>query len=201
MTTFQDKIKEGWQDFMQEKPAINYAIPDKLLPSEEYAKVFIEKVFNDFDPVIADKGFKWIPEYNNLVKYLCHTGHKGLCLMGECGTGKSTILKYVIPIAFRGFDKILTPESCYHLHHKYDKIIPRRYILLDEVGKEREGNDFGIRYNMIANIFGLAEDEKKALFITTNLKLKDIPTKYGEAAFDRFPKLFHVIDFKTSSLR
>jgi DNA replication protein DnaC len=182
-------------------PHFNYLVPQKFFATKQIALEFIKQCFIRYDPAITEQNYEKLPEYDKVADYLCETKYQGLAMLGECGTGKSNILKFVLPKAYKMFNKIAKPASCYHLHNQYDKIIPNQIIILDEVGVERIGNDYGIRYNMIANIIGLCEDERKALFFTSNLNYKQIFDNYGKRSLDRISKRCKIIEFESKSLR
>lgn len=174
-----------------------------LRNSVDYANQFIKQVFIRMDPAITEKKYVHIPEYNSLASYLINTKNKGLLLIGECGTGKSNILKNIIPMVYRMRDKIVFPVSCYDIHKidVYETARRRRHLLLDEIGVETNINDYGEKFNPVERLINISEDENKALFATTNLSLQELAERYGKRAYDRISKRCAVIEFKTKSLR
>jgi DNA replication protein DnaC len=56
------------------------------------------KAFKYYDKTIVE--YKHLSAYDEIIDWMVDTKGKGLILMGECGLGKSTILKSVIPAIF-----------------------------------------------------------------------------------------------------
>ena len=77
-----------------------------------------------------------------------------MILMGECGLGKSTILKYVIPAIFHTkLNKVLNCIPAKELG-QIDRD-EKPFIVIDDLGTESIKNDLGfiIRLNKGANFF------------------------------------------------
>ena len=99
--------------------------------------------------------------------------------MGECGLGKSTILKYVIPAIFN--TKINKALKC--VPTKELGPIDRNekpFILTDDLGTESIRNDFGTIIDAVADAISYAEDSSKILLTSTNLTPKALKIKYDK---------------------
>lgn len=186
-------------------------VPDFFIRnSTDYARELIKQVFCKFDPAIDESNYEHLPEYDKLCNYLINTQGKGLLLAGNPGTGKSNIIKHLVPMLYRMREKNVFSVSCYDLHKPqdekskltiYDAARIRRHIILDEMGVEINVNDYGEKFNPVERLINLSDDENKALFISTNLSDGEIFNRYGKRAFDRLTKRTLKIEFTTKSKR
>ena len=119
--------------------------------------------------------------------------------MGECGLGKSTILKYVIPAIFHTTrSKVLNCIPAKELGQIERNEKP--FIVIDDLGTESIKNDFGTRVDYVADAISYAEDSSKTLLISTNLTPKQLQSKYDERTLDRLRRC-KVVKFEGESLR
>lgn len=62
---------------------------------------------------------------------------KGLLLFGNCGRGKSLLVRYAIPMLLRKFaNRIVTVVDCGSQSVNIDDVIKRKFITLDDMGVE-----------------------------------------------------------------
>jgi DNA replication protein DnaC len=190
MRTIEDTFKDA--DFLQSKDFKRY----KLGTREELKEMFV-KAFNHYDNTIDE--YKHLPAYDEVINWLMDTKGKGLFLMGECGLGKSTILKYVIPAIFHTKkNKVLKCVPAKELGQIDRNEKP--FILIDDLGTENIKNDFGTKIDAVADAISYAEDSSKTLLITTNLTPKALRAKYDERTLDRLRRC-KVVTFDGESLR
>ena len=105
------KIEDTFKitDFLKPKVKNRYRLGTK----EELKEMFV-KAFIYYDRTIDEYNHK--TEYDKIIDWMVDTKGRGLMLMGDCGTGKSTILNYVIPAIFRTItNKILRSVSAKEL--------------------------------------------------------------------------------------
>jgi len=190
MRTIEDTFKNA--DFLQPKVYNIY----HLGTQEEIKEMFI-KSFEYYDKTIDT--YKHLPAYDEIIDWMVDTKGKGLILMGECGLGKSTILKYVIPAIFRTkLNKVLRSTPAKELG-----VIERNkspFTIIDDLGTESIKNDYGTKIDAVADAIADAEDSSKTLIITTNLTPKSFKERYDERTLDRLRNC-KVVIIKGESLR
>ena len=190
MRTIEDTFKQA--DFLKPKVYNRY----KLGTKEELKEMFI-KAFKYYDRTI-DK-YEHLHSYDEIIDWMVDTKRKGLILMGECGLGKSTILKYVIPAIFhktRG--KVLNCIPAKELGQIDRNEKP--FIVIDDLGTESIKNDFGTRVDYVADAISYAEDSSKTILTSTNLTPIQLQSKYDERTLDRLRRC-KVVKFEGESLR
>jgi DNA replication protein DnaC len=176
----------------------------------ETCKNALTECFLDTDKTIVS--FQWLPEYNEIVEWMVDTKGKGLLLMGDCGRGKSSILRSVIPLLFEiYFNKNIKPISAKELSLPdpqrgkktigWHEIAKRWCYDIDELGKEDAESNYGERFEPFTKIIDEAENWIKLVFISTNLTKEQLLQRYGERSFDRLVRLCKVIEFKGCSFR
>lgn len=145
--------------------------------------------------------FKMLPEYSAIVDWMVNNDGKGLCLWGDCGRGKSTIVTGVIPLLFLMRGKVVRPELAQSIPSTVNALMSVRIVCIDEVGTEPMVNDFGEKYEGFNAIMNVAEDRLKLVFITTNLLPQQILDRYGERTVERIKRLCKLVHFNGDSLR
>ena len=190
MRTIEDTFKNA--SFLHPKDYKRY----KLGTREELKEDFV-KAFKHYDKTIVE--YKHLAAYDEIIDWMVDTKQKGLILMGECGLGKSTILKYVIPAIFhttRNKVLICIPAKELSIIERNEK----PFILIDDLGTENIKIDFGTRIDAIADAISYAEDSSKILLTSTNLTPKALKIKYDERTLDRLRRC-KVVKFEGESLR
>ena len=190
MRTIEDTFKNA--EFLQPKVYNRY----KLGTHKELKEDFI-KAFKHYDKTIVE--YKHLAAYDEIIDWMVDTKRKGLILMGECGLGKSTILKYVIPAIFHAkLNKVLICIPAKELGPIERNEKP--FILIDDLGTESIKIDFGTRVDYVADAISYAEDSSKTLLTSTNLTPKALKIKYDERTLDRLRRC-QVVTFYGESLR
>ena len=188
------KIEDTFKitDFLQPKVKNRYRLGTK----EELKEMFV-KAFIYYDRTIDEYNHK--TEYDNIIDWMVDTKGRGLMLMGDCGTGKSTILNYVIPAIFRTItNKILRSVSAKELGAVERNKSP--FIIIDDLGTESIKNDYGTKIDAVADAISYAEDSSKTLLVTTNLTPKALDDRYSDRTLDRLRKC-KVVVIKGKSFR
>lgn len=166
----------------------------------EQCKEMFKNAFVGTDKTINK--FEFLPEYEAIINWLMDTKGKGLCLVGDCGRGKSSILMGVLPMLFLlKFNKNLHVYHADDLPDKIQEILTRPLIAIDELGVEPMVNNYGEKYEGFNRIINLAEKEMRLLFITTNLNSDQILERYDIRTWERINRLCTVIKFKGESYR
>ena len=151
---------------------------------------------------LKEKGFKWNPAYDIICSYMADNENKGLVMVGSCGTGKSIILNSALPILFNMSRFVMCPVTAYDLSaHNFRKLLQRKFIAIDEIGREFIGNDYGSKFEMLEIIADHCEKNGKLLFLTSNLSYEALLTRYGEPCIDRLKKICKWVEFTGESCR
>jgi len=168
----------------------------RLGTREDLKEMFI-KAFKYYDKTIVE--YKHLAAYDEIIDWMVDTKGKGLMLMGECGLGKSTILKFVIPAIFHTTrNKVLNCIPAKELGPIERNEKP--FILIDDLGTESIKNDFGTRIDAVSDAISYAEDSSKTILTSTNLTPKQLKSKYDERTLDRLRRC-KVVKFEGESLR
>jgi len=155
------------------------------------------KAFKYYDKTIVE--YKHLPAYDEIIDWMVDTKRKGLILMGECGLGKSTTLKYVIPAIFHTIrGKVLNCIPAKELGQIERNEKP--FIVIDDLGTESIRIDFGTRIDAVSDAISYAEDSSKTLLTSTNLTPIQLQSKYDERTLDRLRRC-KVVKFEGESLR
>jgi DNA replication protein DnaC len=165
---------------------------------------------------IADKLY-WVDEYSQIIEWMetniVNGKNKGLLLSGGVGIGKTVIANKVIGEIIRnekktmqpGFDKInlrffrmqnlsIDRENEDYFYKNIVQIKFNMYIL-DDVGTEQIGNNYGSKFEMFSNIVDELYNMKKLSIITTNLTLPQMGERYGLRTIDRLNEMCKIVDF------
>ena len=190
MRTIEDTFKNA--EYLQPKVYNRY----KLGTREELKEMFV-KAFKYYDKTIVE--YKHLPAYDEIIDWMVDTKRKGLILMGECGLGKSTTLKYVIPAIFHTIrGKVLNCIPAKELGQIERNEKP--FIVIDDLGTESIRIDFGTRIDAVSDAISYAEDSSKTLLTSTNLTPIQLQSKYDERTLDRLRRC-KVVKFEGESLR
>ena len=146
------------------------------------------------------EGAVWQPEYEELTD----NKGRGLWLCGECGRGKTLIGAKILPVLFNFYHfprKTISLYDAKDLNSKFDDIVTKHIIYIDDVGKESVEVSYGNRNLRFPDIVDEAEKKGKLLMFSTNLSQEKIVEKYGERTVDRLRAITKKIVFRGKSLR
>ena len=141
----------------------------------------------------------------------------GILLCGECGNGKSTLLKafqqllnfLAIPYPDgQGNHGIHITDSKYVAYlgktdyKAFIQLSQKNMLGIDDLGTEpREVMDFGNVVTPVIDLLTKRYDEQLFTIITTNLTPKQIREHYGDRIADRLNEMIEKIVFKNDSYR
>lgn len=168
---------------------VNIAIPD--------AKSVLWRGLNYF----TGKA-EWLPEYEEIGRWLSGNRGRGLLCYGNCGRGKSLICWKIIPLLLNHYcRKIVSCYDAQQMNADIDAVKAKHIIYIDDVGTENVSVKFGEKRLAFCEIVDEAEKRGKLLMLTTNLSLDQIAEKYGERTMDRLTAITTRVLFKGKSLR
>ena len=145
---------------------------------------------------------KWLPEYDNVAKWLENNNGRGIFMYGNCGRGKSLLGRYVIPaILLKYCGKVTSVFDIQEMNKNIDLVMSKQIISLDDIGTEEMINNFGNKRLAFAEIMDAAEKQGKLMIISTNLTQNEIIEQYGDRILDRIKSITERILFNGESLR
>lgn len=150
------------------------------------------------------EGAVWQQEYEEVAEWLTDNKGRGLWLCGECGRGKTLIGAKILPVLFNFYHfprKIISLYDAKDLNSKFDDIVKKHIIYIDDVGKESVEVNYGNRNLRFPDIVDEAEKKGKLLMFSTNLSQEKMVEKYGERTVDRLRAITKKIVFRGKSLR
>lgn len=150
------------------------------------------------------EGAVWQQEYEEVAEWLTDNKGRGLWLCGECGRGKTLIGAKILPVLFNFYHfphKTISLYDAKDLNSKFDDIVKKHIIYIDDVGKESVDVNYGNRNLRFPDIVDEAEKKGKLLMFTTNLSHEKMVEKYGERTVDRLRAITKKIVFRGKSLR
>lgn len=182
-------------EHLDEKMVIREAKTFRINNREMVKKLFKE-AFLLTDKTV--KEFTWIPEYDEIVDWLCDSQGVGICLAGSNGRGKSNIINAVIPLIFKAIHrKVLTPHNAREL---YDKRMEWA-VVIDDIGQDSVVRNYGNSIDPVELAICHCEERMKLLIMSTNLNREQLLNRYGMRIVDRVNRLCRVIVFKGESFR
>lgn len=166
----------------------------RIEQSEQCMRAFLKKMLGE--------SYIWLPQYDRIADWLTDNRGRGLLLMGNCGVGKTLMCCYVIPGIIKiQMNKVFFPVSAQNIHKHMPSLMKDELCIVDDIGIEVPGNEYGIRHNDFVELVENAENTKKVLILTTNLNSKELTERYGERVVDRLRVLVRCIQIPGNSLR
>lgn len=146
-------------------------------------------------------GFTWEPVYDALADWATHTDGRGLFLYGAVGTGKTFLATIYAALAYVYHGALFTIVAGQELNSRADDIIRDRFLLVDDAGVEDVRNNYGSKSYVLSDLVDMAERRGSFLIITTNLKIGELQSKYGQRTYDRLTELCQPVCFAGASHR
>lgn len=143
---------------------------------------------------------------------------RGLWLMGNMGTGKSTLMRAIAHFCAVYSDP-RSPNLPRHMYWRHAKDIASGYeergaaylthlcenidtLIIDDLGTEPAATlRYGNALNVVEEILSRRYDKRKMTMVTTNLKMEEIRKNYRDRIFDRVRESFNVLEFLGTSHR
>lgn len=147
---------------------------------------------------------------------------KGLLLYGPCGTGKSSIFDIIQNISKKNnlvqlwFTNISVHQVVneFNKENKQNKLVGAESVVekysygkvhFDDLGTEKEVQAWGIKENLFDRILQIRYNSFKEkgtkTFVTTNLSIKELESKYCKQVKDRLYQMFNFIPLDGISRR
>ena len=130
----------------------------------------------------------------------------GLMIVGDVGTGKTTLMKAVVR-TFADYKKRAEMLSACDIrdyavnrdtageYGRLKKYVP--ILAIDDLGTEGATfKDYGNALHPMAELIAARYDNNAPTFITTNLTMTDISEQYGKRMRDRLAEMCHVVRFE-----
>lgn len=149
--------------------------------------------------------YEWLPCYDSLAKVVGNNQQKGVLILGDNGTGKTTmekILQRIIVAYFSlvtGRDVTCSFVSAYDMKSAWEHYCA--YQIIDDVGMENFSKTYGEQHDYFSQIVDRAEQKGQLLVCSSNLDLEEFAKKYGGRTFDRMKKIFNIVRFSGKSMR
>lgn len=177
---------KDFDDVFQQMKQFSMPLPgDKVQIQLKDATVILENALKCFLK-FENKELKWLPEYDEVADWLTDNKGRGLFLYGNCGRGKSLMVRYVLPaILLKYFNKIVNVYDMRELNVELDNALEKRILTLDDVGVEEVVNVYGNKRLAFAEMMDAAEKDGKLVIISSNLQEDDLRTQYGFRVVDR----------------
>lgn len=161
-----------------------------------------------------DKEFIWIEEYEQVLDWMMDNKGRSLCLAGNCGTGKSLILKiisYIITEASQNLPYECTSRKNLRLYsgdmiNTTNKTIGHILdfacvLAIDDVGTEDVSTIFGQKIDRFPKIIERIESHGGTIAFSTNLNGEQMKERYGTRTTDRLRHICKFVVFKGKSMR
>lgn len=200
MTT---KQQQGWRTCREHKAELVYRDFIKRLqiycfPEEFILTVEIKEIVGQISLWYSnDKRFKGDDK-------------KGIILRGNCGTGKTMIVKTLLDMIEFGDKRVAILINVRDLQDLYIKndiekintLKNRFLIIIDDLGVENPDiKNYGNILEPFNDLFDYRYRNRMETILTTNLTLEKIKQFYGDRILDRFKEMFNEYLFTEKSLR
>lgn len=149
-----------------------------------------------------NKKMQWLPEYEEVADWLSGNKGRGIFLYGNCGRGKSLMVRYILPaIILQQCHKVVNVYDIQEMNSQLDTLLTKSLIALDDIGSEEVVNSYGNRRLAFAEIMDAAEKQHKLILISSNLDEQGLRNRYGDRTLDRIKATTRRILFRGESLR
>lgn len=151
---------------------------------------------------LEGRSLQWLPEYDHVADWLADNGGRGLFLYGNCGRGKSLLVRYALPaILLQQCRKVVAVYDIQEMNADPDGVMKKSLIALDDIGTEEPINHYGNRRLAFAEIVDVAEKQSKLLLVSSNLNEVQLRQTYGDRTLDRIRATTERILFRGESMR
>lgn len=229
------KHSDYWDQVFKEQPKIQFSVTfDKL------KEVFIQQYEADFGPFnqeyfhLVDPILKYFSKDKDFIN--CETLYqegniepsfdKGLMLIGDFGTGKSSTMRTLHKV-FQRTPLIFAPYSAKKIVEEYEVLsnkerkkyldmLEQKVIYIDDLKTERTTNNYGVKFNILDHILFTRAENGVKTFVTCNYRsrtngqevtdlvsysLVEFKQIYSPQVYDRIFSMFNILEFQGKSLR
>lgn len=173
-------------------------VPDTVRVSIQNSKELLSRGVKYF----AGDSAQWLPEYDEVARWLTNNEGRGLFCYGNCGRGKTMICCKIIPLLLNHYcRKLVTYYDAQQMNADIETVKAKHILCIDDIGTENISVKYGERRLAFSEIVDEAEKKGKLLILTTNLSLEEVSAKYGERTMDRLIAITKPVKFKGQSLR
>jgi DNA replication protein DnaC len=185
------QLKEEGAPILESAPTIKIPNADEIFHG--WMKYILSQTGKEYLP---------LPVYDEVIDYLKDSKGKGLLLVGNCGTGKTLITRYLFPIIFKMMRYHLSVFDATDLIKRPDEVLQPRFVAVDDLGTEATiANKFGQQRKPADELFDSIEKCGKLGFFSTNLSAQQLIDKYGQRSYDRLIGCTRQIIFTGESFR
>ena len=144
-------------------------------------------------------------EYDPIIEWLSDNEGLGIAIMGNPGSGKTIITRFVIPYIL---------HKARNLNVKYFNAIDikksadikaiysdNKIIAIDDIGVEEVVSEYGSKIDAFPEIMDRVEKDNKLLIINTNLDQESFKKRYGVRAYDRLKSCLKPVVLTNKSFR
>ena len=158
------------------------------------------RLYNGFKYFCGENA-QWLPEYEEVAKWMTDNEGLGLMLIGSNGRGKSVIATKILPLLFREQGYYYAICHANEMNERRKELAQSKILCIDDVGVEDIANNYGERINVFMNLMSDVERKDKLIVITTNLNQDEMEQRYSTRTTDRINEVCKVISFNGGSMR
>lgn len=172
--------------------------PQRLHICLPNAKEILDAGFKHF----VGGSYKWQPEYDEVADWLTDNKGLGLCCMGNCGRGKTTICLQILPCIMQHyFQRIFTISLAREMNRHYNDVMQAWFLIIDDIGREEPYQEYGNHFNVFPDFVDDCERKGKFLITNTNCTREQLAEKYGERTLSRLKATTRLVVFAGEDLR
>ena len=167
-------------------------------------KIYLEiersrEILEDAYRKVLGPSFVWLPEYEEIAKWMSNNGGKGLFMYGSHGRGKTTFLRDIFPVFMDSVGRVAT----YYIMTTIDlkEALSRKIICLDDVGVESKQVNYGNERHPFPEIMDMAEQNGNLVIASSNMNKEDLLTTYGKRTMERIISCCYRVNFNGNSMR
>lgn len=192
----------GFNNILDDMRTHGMRLPQqKIQIAVPHAATILRKALEYF-VAMEGRTLVWLPEYDEVARWLSGNRGRGLFMYGSCGRGKTLLCRYVLPaIILKHCRKVVSIFDMNEVNKNIDAVLTKHIISLDDVGTEALSIQYGQRRMAFAEILDAAEKDNKLLIASSNLNVSEIVNHYDDRVLDRLKSTTVRILFQGDSLR
>ncbi len=192
----------GFNNILDDMRTHGMRLPQqKIQIAVPHAATILRKALESF-VAMEGRTLVWLPEYDEVARWLSGNRGRGLFMYGSCGRGKTLLCRYVLPaIILKHCRKVVSVFDMNEVNKNIDAVLTKHIISLDDVGTEALSIQYGQRRMAFAEILDAAEKDNKLLIASSNLNVSEIVNHYDDRVLDRLKSTTVRILFQGDSLR